>query len=1106
MNILGCLGKNVEINGKFGYSLSQISTIVYMNCKKVSYWLFALSALALGACTGGDKNTQPTPEKKCAVDLQYDKNSQFSADDFRNPPSAYRFVPFWSWNEEMEPSEVRRQLQLMKQAGWGGSMVHSRTGLLTEYLGEDWFKAVEACIDESRKLGMYVWLYDEDKWPSGYSGGAVQKADINYAMKSLFARPVGASVPPEATPIGEPQKNIQIYVYRAKQGNPWFNGTSYVDTMSKAAMGEFRRLAYESYYNRYKDAYGSTIVAEFTDEPAITNRTLSECWSNSVPYSADLIEEFKKTYGYDPVPHFFKLFSECDGAKKFRLQYFRTINSLFEKNFMGQLNTYLTDRGAALTGHCMAEDTATIQHTWSGRVMPYYREMGIPGIDHLGRRVLGIQTGKQCQSVCNQTGKMRMLSEMYGCSGGSLSFEDRQWITNQQMILGANLVVPHLSLFSMTGCRKRDFPQNINYQQSWWNLNSYIDVPLARACYAMAQGKYAADILLLHPQESIAMNWFLEPKDGGTYSKPRVVRERVSKISESFLRILENICAQQLTFDLGDEQMLEENGFVDGKKIGIGQMSYRVVIVPEIDTIRPSSFDKLKKFKAAGGLILSTGNAPKYIDGEKSSELDAFFANVKSVKAEDLGSEIEKFSPAFVKLEKKSGDASQLWTHVRNLNDGSRLVMLTNLSRTEKLEGVAKIRGGFSRAQLLDVETGEIVDAAAEKKNGSLELPISIETAGAIYVRVSAESPKTDIAPLPKTVAEREISGWSAKRLDDNSMTLDYVSFSYDGGKKRIDGEVPVLEAMNYLNSIKYDGDVRVSYSFAAKNFDSKRKLHLVVEYPERAEIRVNGKEVKYAGLPAWRDFRWMPIDITGLAKEGRNTIEMHYRNFKYGDLATHKPQWRRYGTELEAVYLVGDFSVVSVDTGARPVNKRNLEYKAKIPNIVMIKKDALAITNPAPLKFGDATANGLPFYSGRLAYSADASTPKKDGGRIVLKLGNLDCPVAEVLVDGKRAGVIKHAPYELDITDSVSKSESKIEVVLYASLRNLMDCPHSELGELMDIWPSFYTIQDLPRGEKFFDSLKAFADGTWKSQKWNWDYCQVEFGNVGKISVVTKK
>lgn len=53
---------------------------------------------------------------------------------------------------------------------------------------------------------------------------------------------------------------------------------------------------------------------------------------------------------------------------------------------------------------------------------------------------------------------MRMLSEMYGCTGGSLTFEDREWIAHQQMILGVNLIVPHLSLFSQTGLPQARLP------------------------------------------------------------------------------------------------------------------------------------------------------------------------------------------------------------------------------------------------------------------------------------------------------------------------------------------------------------------------------------------------------------------------------------------------------------------------------------------------------------------------------------------------------------------------------------------------------------------------------------------------------------------------
>ena len=315
-------------------------------------------------------------------------------------------------------------------------------------------------------------------------------------------------------------------------------------------------------------------------------------------------------------------------------------------------------------------------------------------------------------------------------------------------------------------------------------------------------------------------------------------------------------------------------------------------------------------------------------------------------------------------------------------------------------------------------------------------------------------------------------------------------------------GEVPAIEIMRYLDSIKYDGDLTVTYSFKAKDFDSSRKLHLVVEYPERAIIKVNGKEVKYAGLPAWRDFRWMPIDITGLVKNGENKIEMHYKDFKHGDLAVYKPQWRRYGTEIEAVYLVGDFSVTSVDTGLKIKNTMAERFKAKETQTVVISKKDLAITNPQPVPYGNVTKSGLPFYSGKLAYTKNVKFPEiKDGERLFLKLQQLDCPVAEVLINGNSVGVIKNAPYEIDVTDYVRGNECEVEIVLYASLRNIMD--------VMDL-PSrkcdYQNGKNKDAVKASLEPLQKFADGSWKSKKWLMDYCQVSFGDIGKVSLITKK
>lgn len=1074
------------------------------------------SLFVFSACTGktGDCNAN-----KCVVETKYCKNSKFKAEDFKNPPSSYRVVPFWSWNEIMEPDEVRRQLRLMKQAGWGGGMIHSRTGLITEYLGEDWFKAVDACIDESLKLDMLVWLYDEDKWPSGFSGGTVLHANNDHAVKTLFARPVGekVNISKRIKPLGSPVNGIQVYEHIAAQNNPWFNGTSYVDTMQRSAMEKFKADAYDSYYNRYKKYYGNVIVAEFTDEPA--QASVHEGPANSVVYSRDLIDEFKKTYGFDPVPHFYKLFTDCEGAMKFRLQYYRTANSLFEKNFVKLLGDACDSRNIHLTGHFMAEDTMWGEHIWSGRIMPFYRHMGLPGIDHLSRQIFEVYTGKKCHSACNQYGKTRMLSELYGVSGGSLSFEDRQWITYQQMIMGVNQLVPHLSLFSQAGNRKRDYPQNINYQQCWWHLNSTIDVPLARACYALAQGKYAADILYINPQESMsAISKQLPKKTKNKFGNCPDVNKRVQQMHDSLNSTLKSLLGAQLTFDLGDEQLLQEDGFVKGNTIGIGQMTYKVVVLSEGENMRPSTLQKLQQFAKAGGIIIRTGSVAKFLDGEKSAELDAFVKSIKLVKVEDLGAELEKLNPAMVAVDKANQDTSLLWTHVRNFNDGSRFVMLANLNRFKKYEGNLKMRGNYKRVQILDIESGEIKDTFAENKNGELQMPLTLETAQAIFLRISNETPVAKSFVKENVVSEKDIYGWQAERLDDNSMLLDYASFTYDNGKKGVSGEVPAIEIMRYLNHCGYDGDVKVFYKFNVKDFDKSRKLHVVAEYLQNFTMKVNGKEVKYTGLPFWKDFRWLPVDITGMVNEGVNTIELHYKNFKHGNPSVHKPQWRRYGTEIEAVYLVGDFSVVSevIDENRqipsksfKRQNNYTATFKSKPTKTNVISKNALAITNPYKLNFGNATLNGLPFYAGKLAYKNTIELAKiNDSERVFVKLNELDCPVAEVIVNGKSAGVVKAAPYELDITKFAKEGKNDVKVVLYASLRNIMDAPHAPMADIYSIWPVMFTISDLPtqNNETMLKHLQMFGDGTWKSGWWKKDYSQVSFGDIGGIKLVIKK
>ena len=103
---------------------------------------------------------------------------------FKNPDATWRGKPFWSWNGELEKEELIRQGKLLGEMGFGVYIMHSRSGLSTEYLGEEWFDLINATADASEEFGLEAWLYDEDRWPSGSAGGMVSE-DESLRMKSL---------------------------------------------------------------------------------------------------------------------------------------------------------------------------------------------------------------------------------------------------------------------------------------------------------------------------------------------------------------------------------------------------------------------------------------------------------------------------------------------------------------------------------------------------------------------------------------------------------------------------------------------------------------------------------------------------------------------------------------------------------------------------------------------------------------------------------------------------------------------------------------------------------------------------------------------------------
>ena len=106
-------------------------------------------------------------------------------------------------------------------------------------------------------------------------------------------------------------------------------------------------------------------------------------------------------------------------------------------------------------------------------VMPSYEYMDMPGIDWLRRRISSPLTPKQVGSVAAQLGKKHVITESFAMTGWDCSPEELKWITQWQYVNGVNRMCQHLQSYSIRGCRKRDFPPSLFYQQSWWRNIKY---------------------------------------------------------------------------------------------------------------------------------------------------------------------------------------------------------------------------------------------------------------------------------------------------------------------------------------------------------------------------------------------------------------------------------------------------------------------------------------------------------------------------------------------------------------------------------------------------------------------------------------------------------
>ncbi len=992
------------------------------------------SLLALG-CLGlcaGQPSTPPGPDSLAEL------RKQFTA-----PPAEYSTLPFFVWNGEVTEADIDKYLADYKSQGVQGFFIHPRPGMITPYLSDRWFSLIRYTADRAKKLGMQAWLYDENSYPSGFAGGHVPaqmpesynegqglvlrkltQIDDAKKYKLILKRNGAAFEDVTARGTGE-QGDYYAFELAFYDKRAWHGGFSYVDLLRPGVTEKFIEVTMPGYERTLGADLGKTVPGIFTDEPNINPPK-----RGAIRWTPDLFQQFQKRWGYDLVPRLPGLFEETGDWRKVRHDYYALLLQLFIDRWSRPWERYAQSHKILWTGHYW-------EHGWPSPNdgpdnMAMYAYHDVPAIDMLfnqfddgvNAQFGNVRAVKELSSVANQLGRRRRLSETYGGAGWELRFEDMKRLGDWEYVLGVNMMNQHLSFGTLAGARKYDYPQSFTYHEPWWQHYNVLANYYARLSLALSTGEQINRILVLEPTSSAWMYAASQPNPG------------MMNVGTAFQAFITRLEALQTEFDLGCENMVKENGKVDGARFIIGRRAYdTLVLAPGTENLESSTVERIAAYLKGGGKVLSFVDPPRRVDGAESGRV-AELASQYSAQWTRADSAEALANPEF------SAVSGHLLHQRRNLTDG-QLLFLTNSSLEQPAS--AKVNWNARTATQLDLFTGKM--AAYPVRGGVVD--VTLPPAGSLLLVTGGTAASPTAAPPAQGRAL--VAGPSVvRRLSPNVIQIDYCDLTLAGSTypglyfyraaDRVFKHYGFAEGDPWNTAVQYKTGILDRNKFpadsgfeAAFHFDvdaavDKSTLQAVVERPELWQVSVNGKPVKNRPDAWWLDRAFGVYSVGSLVVPGRNTIKLVAR-----PMSVHN--------ELEPVYIVGEFGVSAQDKGFR-------------------------LVAPTPLSLGSWKEQNLPFYYQSVSYSKEVRT---SGGRTKVRLGKWNGTVAEVRVNSKPAGIIAWQPYELDITESLAPGVNRVEVVVYGSLKNLLGPHHGKINRgLTSPWGFRSAPDQIPPGTAY--------------------------------------
>lgn len=997
-------------------------------------------------------------------------NYKFAQNRYNKP------IVFWALNHRLEKEELVRQLRLMKEKNIGGVILHPRSGLLTPYLTNDFFNMISCVIEEAGRLGIDVWLYDEDPYPSGIAGGQIitdypeYRAQIlKYETQSIdpgnfvimdipMEKIVGAyAIHRENGKIVE-IRNIRSYMglLRTEWEMEHKYNTYYPTTYTKAnpqnradTFKPFYRLEWQAddrewdiavfyavycgeywLYPSYTDMLNPDAIKTFinlTYEPykarfgkyfgnIVKGFFIDEpkYLSEPLPWTDKLPQLLEDRTGYRLEEILIALVFDFKGAEKIRRVFWDVVQDRFLESFPKQIMEWCEKNGLELIGHCSPEEEPVDQVRYTGSITNFMRTMSIPGTDLITYQVGG------------EKFPILPMGPIHAASAA------RQWREGHALC----------ETFGVSEWR-------LKYSDMIWMINwlySFgIDIFVFHAFMYSADGYRKMDagpsefyqnpqweyfeILAKYIERVTIYMGTINRKVDTAVLYPfdsweilfNIHHQKALQCRDEFCMVMNALIRSHCQFDFADNRDFEGAEIRNGRLI-IGHQNYSSLVIPPLYYLSSKTKRKIEECSRAGIKIY------------------AYFSN------ESIKNEIEKLAYKAVSIKGSAEEGFEIKGFVCPENEDfkiygakteSLLVMNGEKSHWVFNPLFEEVTVSFAFKTEKDMKV-EIYNPLTEEKKIYKEKQGCILIPPRCAMIISAVECICMATGNWQTATIKELSGsWHLKTNKRNILRLgewvmtkfaleDLHGIDFDKNPYTMQ---PI--ALGKMQNLSLPADVCYATYVDVNAYDGRLSLLKECSAIEgKWEIYVNGKLVDN-----WE--RSYEYDcMTEEADLSLYTIKQDRRLYRKGELnITVKLHAKRERDGLvQPLYLLGDFSV-------------------KLNNQESIGAELFNLDNDKIIYTGSWTDQGYPYYSGSATYTQHFELKEKvENSRYYVNAYAFGSAM-KVNINKSEPKIVLAEPFTVDITDDVQEGENILNIEIASTPENMFYNFHAPFGLSRPVW-----------------------------------------------------